>query len=213
MHAAGAGGPLPHSLPRAHPRGGPPAPQHSLQATSGSPPPRPHRALLLEAVNGSEETALPWLPEAVFTNCKIISLLQSQSLQTFLDLAVLKSKFNISHAASFSLPIIMGVCDSVPVHLARCKNSSWSIICHGSSCHKLKTFSSYFVAQTKSILDVVCIQSISGQKRGLKTWSDRERGVAMTMVKTFYHLSQCLIVYIFFYLKFCYDECSEIILQ
>lgn len=159
--------------------------QHSLEATSGFPLWRLHGALL-EAVNGSQKTALPWLPEAVFTNWKIISLLQSQILQTFLDLAVLKSKFNISHVASFPLPIIMWVCYSIRVHLVHCKNSSWSIICHGSSCHKLKMFPSYLVAQTKSILDVVCIQSISGQKRGLNIWIDREREVAITLVKLFF---------------------------
>lgn len=152
--------------------------QHSLEATSGFPLWCLHCALLLEAVNGSQETVLPWLPESVFTNWKIISQLQSQILQTFLDLAVLKSKFNISHVASVSLAIIMWVCYSVPAHLVRCRNSSWSIICHGSSCHKLKTFSSCFLAQTKSILDGVCMQSIYGQKRGLKIWIDRERKVA-----------------------------------
>lgn len=103
-------------------------------------------------------------------------LLQSQILQTFLDLAVLKSKVNISHVASFPLPIIMRVCYSIRVHVVHCKNSSWSIICHGSSCHKLKTFSSYFVAQTKSILDVVCTQSISSQKKRFKYMERQRKG-------------------------------------
>ena len=35
------------------------------------------------------------------------------------------------------------------------------------------------------MLDVVCIQSISGQKRGLNIWIDGRKGVAITIIKLF----------------------------
>lgn len=147
----------------------------------------------------------PGFPRLCFNNWKSSPATVSDSSDISWS-GCLKKHVNISHVASFPLPITMRVCYSIRMHVKTVPGASyvmdlvainWKHFLH-ILWHKLKAFWMWF-AHSPSV----------AKKRGWNIWKDREREVATITVKLFFFLSAksmfnrgCFLTWKFTWLKF-----------